>query len=91
MRGPSESDHVVGAYQHRHPNDEAQSLGDSVQTAATVPFYSVCLALLVLPAIYLRRRVYGKHAGSCQNCGYDLRATPERCPECGGVPAGKKV
>lgn len=53
---------------------------------ATVPLGYVALLFLLLgmPAIVqIRRRLRAVPPGRCRSCGYDLRATEDRCPECG--------
>jgi hypothetical protein len=63
---------------------------------ATAPHWIGVALFGVLPGIFLLRRLprwvrglrrRGLDAGCCGSCGYDLRATPSRCPECGMVPA----
>jgi hypothetical protein len=51
-----------------------------------IPFWLV-LAACAVPTIARQLRASRKDKqGHCCRCGYDLRATPDLCPECGNVP-----
>jgi len=52
----------------------------------SAPIWLAVLAFLILPGLWVIRRMRGSRralSGQCAVCGYDLRATPQRCPECG--------
>jgi hypothetical protein len=50
------------------------------------PLWIVTLgSALVAAALFVSRarRAHRDRPGLCHHCGYDLRASPDRCPECG--------
>jgi hypothetical protein len=74
------------------PRDEsvhygrAPSVRLAAPSSAAVPHALVVGAAAVLPLLRVRRwrqRRALARVGRCRGCGYDLRATPDRCPECG--------
>jgi len=58
----------------------------------TVPHWFVALLASLVVVIRLQQQLRRKRTefrlrhNLCLSCGYDLRATPERCPECGTIP-----
>jgi hypothetical protein len=69
-----------------HSTSEQRLLGVKVSTPLAI------ILTAALPVSWISRRIAEqmrrrKHVtgASCAQCGYDLRATPDRCPECGTV------
>jgi len=64
-------------------------LPPSTLHGVAIPHWAPAMVFAVLPAGWLRRHrrnrlaVRRSAAGLCGRCGYDLRASPLRCPECG--------
>jgi hypothetical protein len=56
-----------------------------------IPCWLVCVATGWPMWFVIRdiRRRFRRPPGFCSHCGYDLRATPDRCPECGTTRAAE--
>jgi hypothetical protein len=76
----------------RHTKSANYSAIWGVSRFAEIPNWFLAVLMSVIPMIWFwKRRRSHTLPGFCAACGYDLRATPDRCPECGTIPAKNEM
>ena len=66
------------------------TLATAIVTTVAIPYWAIALLFSVMPTKYLIvrvKRLRRERKNCCPMCGYDLRATSDRCPECGTTTA----
>jgi hypothetical protein len=78
-------------FQVRHVNTSGPYSGADAWRIIS-PAWLLCVVFAIVPTHWLvmRHRAKRGREACCVTCGYDLRATPDRCPECGTMPETMK-
>ena len=69
--------------------DRSSATKRQMDYVAMVPYWLLVALTAAAPfraLVRFRRRCTRACRGLCVSCGYDLRGTPGRCPECGAAP-----